>query len=88
MEESISFMEDISLFEIYFQISCLHFWNTLTKFLLVLASEGAEAQGYLKKQAKSKALGKHMHNGGINSFNFHPSARMVWLANMLENHVR
>lgn len=43
----------------------------------ILASEGSELQGYLKKQAKGKALGKHMHNGGINSFNFHCSPRMV-----------
>ncbi|KAH9305323.1 hypothetical protein KI387_009727, partial [Taxus chinensis] len=40
-------------------------------------SEGSELQGYLKKQAKGKALGKHMDNGGINSFSFHSSPRMV-----------
>eukprot|EP01018_Ginkgo_biloba_P026786 Gb_37518 [translate_table: standard] len=45
--------------------------------VVILASEGSELQGYLKKQAKGKALGKHMHNGGINSFNFHASSRMV-----------
>ncbi|KAJ7515587.1 hypothetical protein O6H91_22G019300 [Diphasiastrum complanatum] len=45
--------------------------------VVVLASEGAELQGYLKKQAKSKALSKHMHNGGMSSFNFHVSPRMV-----------
>lgn len=43
----------------------------------MLASEGAEVQGYLKKQAKNKALGKHMQHGGVNSFSFHPSPRMV-----------
>ncbi|XP_024357672.1 DEAD-box ATP-dependent RNA helicase FANCM isoform X3 [Physcomitrium patens] len=45
--------------------------------VVVLASEGAEVQGYLKKQAKNKALGKHMQHGGVNSFSFHPSPRMV-----------
>lgn len=45
--------------------------------VVILASEGSELQGYLKKQAKAKAVGKHMHNGGINSFNFHSSPRMV-----------
>ncbi|XP_057851783.1 DEAD-box ATP-dependent RNA helicase FANCM [Cryptomeria japonica] len=45
--------------------------------VVILASEGSELQGYLQKQAKGKALGKHMHNGGINSFNFHSSPRMV-----------
>lgn len=34
-------------------------------------------QGYIRKQAKNKALGKHMQHGGVNSFNFHPSPRMV-----------
>lgn len=43
----------------------------------MLASEGTELQGYLAKQAKSKALGQHMHNGGVQSFNFHASPRMV-----------
>ncbi|KAG0581901.1 hypothetical protein KC19_3G018500 [Ceratodon purpureus] len=45
--------------------------------VVVLASEGSEMQGYLKKQAKNKALGKHMQFGGVNSFIFHPSPRMV-----------
>ncbi|KAH7281773.1 hypothetical protein KP509_36G062700 [Ceratopteris richardii] len=45
--------------------------------VIVLASEGAEHQGYLKKQAKTKVLGKHMHHGGIHCFNFHSSPRMV-----------
>ncbi|WOK97359.1 hypothetical protein Cni_G06067 [Canna indica] len=45
--------------------------------VVVLASEGSELKGYLKKQATSKAIRKHMHNGGINSFNFHVSPRMV-----------
>ena len=45
--------------------------------LLVLACEGTELKGYLRKQAKGKAISKHMRNGGINSFTFHPSPRMV-----------
>ncbi|URD88701.1 HELICc [Musa troglodytarum] len=36
-----------------------------------------DGRGYLKKQATSKTVRKHMHNGGINSFNFHDSPRMV-----------
>ncbi|RWW53905.1 hypothetical protein BHE74_00039563, partial [Ensete ventricosum] len=42
-----------------------------------LACEGFELKGYLKKQATSKTVRKHMHNGGINSFDFHASPRMV-----------
>lgn len=34
-------------------------------------------KGYMRKQANSKAVKKHMRNGGMNSFNFHPSPRMV-----------
>ncbi|KAF7836457.1 DEAD-box ATP-dependent RNA helicase FANCM isoform X1 [Senna tora] len=45
--------------------------------LLVLACEGTELKGYLRKQAKSKAISKHMRSGGINSFTFHPSPRMI-----------
>ncbi|XP_024524582.1 DEAD-box ATP-dependent RNA helicase FANCM-like isoform X2 [Selaginella moellendorffii] len=45
--------------------------------VVVLASEGTEIQGYLNKQAKGKAIGKHMMNGGLRSFNFHASSRMV-----------
>ncbi|XP_064995810.1 DEAD-box ATP-dependent RNA helicase FANCM-like isoform X2 [Musa acuminata AAA Group] len=45
--------------------------------VVVLACEGSELKGYLKKQATSKTVRKHMHNGGINSFNFHDSPRMV-----------
>ncbi|KDP34815.1 hypothetical protein JCGZ_11177 [Jatropha curcas] len=44
---------------------------------LVLACEGSELKGYMRKQANSRAIKKHMHNGGINSFNFHPSPRMI-----------
>ncbi|RWR86870.1 ATP-dependent DNA helicase mph1 isoform X1 [Cinnamomum micranthum f. kanehirae] len=36
-----------------------------------------DGRGYLRKQANSKAVRKHMHNGGSNSFNFHCSPRMV-----------
>ncbi|KAL3641437.1 hypothetical protein CASFOL_016405 [Castilleja foliolosa] len=37
----------------------------------------SEIKGYMNKQAKGKAIRKHMRNGGMNSFNFHPSSRMV-----------
>ncbi|KAG8378446.1 hypothetical protein BUALT_Bualt08G0138100 [Buddleja alternifolia] len=45
--------------------------------LLVLACEGSELKGYTRKQANSKNIKKHMTNGGMNSFNFHSSPRMV-----------
>lgn len=45
--------------------------------LLVLACEGSEMKGYMRKQANSKTIRKHMLNGGMNSFNFHSSPRMV-----------
>ncbi|XP_050888499.1 DEAD-box ATP-dependent RNA helicase FANCM isoform X2 [Lathyrus oleraceus] len=45
--------------------------------VVVLACEGAELKGYLKKKAKGKTISKHMRNGGINSFVFHPSPRMI-----------
>ncbi|XP_019465460.1 PREDICTED: Fanconi anemia group M protein isoform X1 [Lupinus angustifolius] len=45
--------------------------------VVVLACEGAELKGYFRKQAKSKTINKHMRNGGINSFTFHPSPRMI-----------
>ncbi|XP_073225685.1 DEAD-box ATP-dependent RNA helicase FANCM [Cicer arietinum] len=45
--------------------------------VVVLACEGAEMKGYLKKKAKSKTISKHMRNGGVNSFVFHPSPRMI-----------
>lgn len=45
--------------------------------LLVLACEGSEMKGYMQKQASSKAIRKRMLNGGMSSFNFHPSPRMV-----------
>lgn len=45
--------------------------------LLVLACEGPELKGYMRKQANSKTVGKHMRNGGRTSFCFHPSPRMV-----------
>ena len=31
----------------------------------------------MRKQANSKAVRKHMRNGGMHSFNFHSSPRMV-----------
>jgi hypothetical protein len=52
-------------------------WSISLTVLLVLACEGSELKGYMRKQANSKAVRKHMRNGGMNSFNFHPSPRMV-----------
>ncbi|KAK9075561.1 hypothetical protein SSX86_003886 [Deinandra increscens subsp. villosa] len=43
---------------------------------LVLACEGVELKGYKSKQAKGKAVNKHMVNAG-KSFRFHSSPRMV-----------
>jgi hypothetical protein len=44
----------------------------LDRFLaLVLATEGAETQGYQKKQAKNETLIKYMQHGGVNTFTFH-----------------
>ncbi|XP_057793601.1 DEAD-box ATP-dependent RNA helicase FANCM isoform X2 [Salvia miltiorrhiza] len=45
--------------------------------VVVLACEGSELRGYMRKQANSRSINKHMINGGTNSFNFHPSPRMV-----------
>uniref|UniRef100_A0A1D1YNM4 Fanconi anemia group M n=2 Tax=Anthurium amnicola TaxID=1678845 RepID=A0A1D1YNM4_9ARAE len=45
--------------------------------VVILACEGSELKGYLRKQANSRAVRKHMHSGGIKSFDFHPSPRMV-----------
>ncbi|KAL9173437.1 hypothetical protein ABFS82_03G114100 [Erythranthe guttata] len=45
--------------------------------VVVLACEGSEMKGYTRKLASSKTVTKHMRNGGMNSFNFHPSPRMV-----------
>ncbi|XP_026411548.1 DEAD-box ATP-dependent RNA helicase FANCM-like isoform X2 [Papaver somniferum] len=45
--------------------------------VVVLACKGSELKGYHKKQANNKALKKHMNNGGINSFDFHASPRMI-----------
>lgn len=49
----------------------------LDKVLLVLACEGSELKGYMRKQANGRTIRKHMRNGGINSFDFHSSPRMV-----------
>lgn len=49
----------------------------LDKPLLVLACEGSEKNSYMRKKANGQAIKKHMRNGGMNSFNFHPSPRMV-----------
>ncbi|XP_050233297.1 DEAD-box ATP-dependent RNA helicase FANCM isoform X2 [Mercurialis annua] len=45
--------------------------------VVVLACEGSELKGYMRKQSNSRAISKHMHNGGISSFNFHSSPRMI-----------
>ncbi|XP_015579449.2 DEAD-box ATP-dependent RNA helicase FANCM isoform X1 [Ricinus communis] len=45
--------------------------------VVVLACEGSELKGYMRKQANSRAISKHMHNGGISSFSFHSSPRMI-----------
>ncbi|XP_022939321.1 DEAD-box ATP-dependent RNA helicase FANCM isoform X3 [Cucurbita moschata] len=45
--------------------------------VVVLACEGSELKGYMRKQTTSKSIKKHMQNGGINSFNFHASPRMI-----------
>ncbi|XP_027150235.1 DEAD-box ATP-dependent RNA helicase FANCM [Coffea eugenioides] len=45
--------------------------------VVVLACEGSELKGYMRKQANSKAIKKHMRNGGANSFQFHSSPRMI-----------
>lgn len=45
--------------------------------VVVLACEGTELKGYKYKQANNKAAMKHMRSGGMNSFNFHPSPRMI-----------
>ncbi|XP_019099377.1 PREDICTED: ATP-dependent DNA helicase mph1-like [Camelina sativa] len=45
--------------------------------VVVLACEGSEKNSYMRKQANGRAIKKHMRNGGTNSFNFHPSPRMI-----------
>lgn len=45
--------------------------------VVVLACEGSELRGYLRKQANSKVMNKHLRNGGTTSFNFHSSPRMI-----------
>ncbi|KAL0700390.1 hypothetical protein Bca4012_056512 [Brassica carinata] len=45
--------------------------------VVVLACEGSEKNSYMRKQANGQAIKKHMRNGGMNSFNFHPSPRMI-----------
>ncbi|VFQ71599.1 unnamed protein product [Cuscuta campestris] len=46
-------------------------------FPLVLACEGQELKGFLRKQATNKTLGKLMASGGTKAFRFHPSPRMI-----------
>ncbi|KAL9229067.1 hypothetical protein vseg_004583 [Gypsophila vaccaria] len=43
----------------------------------ILTCEGTEMKGYKRKLATGKNVMKHMQNGGLNSFNFHCSPRMV-----------
>ncbi|KAJ7949704.1 DEAD/DEAH box RNA helicase family protein [Quillaja saponaria] len=45
--------------------------------VVVLACEGTELNGYMRKQANIKSIRKHMRNGGTNSFSFHSSPRMI-----------
>ncbi|KAL3503905.1 hypothetical protein ACH5RR_033746 [Cinchona calisaya] len=45
--------------------------------ILVSSCEGSELKGYMRKQANSKAVNKHLQNGGTNSFQFHSSPRMI-----------
>ncbi|XP_038996507.1 DEAD-box ATP-dependent RNA helicase FANCM-like isoform X5 [Hibiscus syriacus] len=45
--------------------------------VVVLACQGSELKGYMRKQANSRSINKHMQNGGIHSFSFHPSPRMI-----------
>ncbi|KFK23251.1 hypothetical protein AALP_AAs51800U000100 [Arabis alpina] len=45
--------------------------------VVVLACEGSEKNSYMRKQANGRAIKKHMRHGGMNSFNFHPSPRMI-----------
>ncbi|KAL5704225.1 hypothetical protein ACHQM5_022680 [Ranunculus cassubicifolius] len=45
--------------------------------VVILACEGSELQGYTRKLGCSNAINKHMRNGGINSFDFHSSPRMI-----------
>ncbi|CAH2035553.1 unnamed protein product [Thlaspi arvense] len=40
-------------------------------------NNGSEKNSYMRKQANGRAIKKHMRNGGMNSFNFHPSPRMI-----------
>ncbi|VFQ71673.1 unnamed protein product [Cuscuta campestris] len=44
---------------------------------VVLACEGQELKGFLRKQATNKTLGKLMASGGTKAFRFHPSPRMI-----------
>ena len=71
----ICFIARFSAFEISNDKAYLY-KSSLTN-ILVLACEGTELKGYIRKQAKGKAIKKHMLNGGANSFCFHPSPRMV-----------
>ncbi|XP_022152476.1 DEAD-box ATP-dependent RNA helicase FANCM [Momordica charantia] len=45
--------------------------------VVVLACEGSELKGYMRKQTNSKSIKRHMQNGGMNSFNFHGCPRMI-----------
>ncbi|XP_027768882.1 DEAD-box ATP-dependent RNA helicase FANCM isoform X2 [Solanum pennellii] len=45
--------------------------------VVVLAYEGRELKGYLQKQTSGKTIIKDMRNGGMSSFSFHSSPRMI-----------
>ncbi|KAG9148685.1 hypothetical protein Leryth_013378 [Lithospermum erythrorhizon] len=45
--------------------------------VVVLACKGSELNGYLRKKSKNNTIKKHMRNGGLNSFVFHSSPRMI-----------
>ncbi|KAM7279588.1 hypothetical protein ACFE04_006722 [Oxalis oulophora] len=45
--------------------------------LRMIQRMGSELKGYMRKQSSGRAIKKHMRNGGMNSFTFHPSPRMI-----------
>nr|XP_017237619.1 PREDICTED: Fanconi anemia group M protein homolog isoform X2 [Daucus carota subsp. sativus] len=45
--------------------------------VVVLACEGPEYNGYLRKRQGCKNMNKHLRNGGRTSFNFYTSPRMI-----------
>ncbi|KAM7507593.1 hypothetical protein LguiA_018046 [Lonicera macranthoides] len=47
------------------------------RFKGLLCYEGPELNGYKQKQKKGNSVKRHMRNGGISSFDFHSSPRMI-----------